>query len=411
MFFSADLTAERSFRPLLRDLAKTSAANCFIRDYPLVSTAGKEASFVIVAKDALNRSRITGGDEFKAQFLPISDEKGQFAIEAKDVTSVAIKDNGDGTYCAAYTAQSDAARLLAVTFGNDHIGGSPFHYPFVVQGRKAAQFLNSITSYTLATAKIGAGPSLVFLPPPRRHGTDAMQVFTCDGTRVCDIRLSDDMAPDCRVAVGSDGRIFRAARTEITVFSSGGAFLREWSWSADAKPDDNSSIWGLAVDTDANEVWLANVHTVLVFTCDGRLLNKKRVSEADIKALALGDRLACVFSTGDTLSHHRWDFFDRILIASPLHTLSAQTVHVPRIAITAITGSVHVAVDRFGRVVVSYAEATCTVLLLNGRSSAGSNLALTTIATWPTFGKVTGISVLTDGTVCVLTDHSVTSYR
>ncbi|XP_068740131.1 E3 ubiquitin-protein ligase TRIM45-like [Montipora capricornis] len=80
---------------------------------------GKEASFAIAAHDSLGRTCSVGGDLFVAELKQVVGEKK---------VEVNVKDNGDGSYLATYTAPADTNDnyTMSVLLRGSHIQGSPF---------------------------------------------------------------------------------------------------------------------------------------------------------------------------------------------------------------------------------------------------------------------------------------------
>ena len=77
------------------------------------------ASFVITARDAQNRVRNLGGDEFEVNLESESGEK----------VSAYVQDKDDGIYCVSYTIPACDKRVdytLSVKLRGVHIQGSPF---------------------------------------------------------------------------------------------------------------------------------------------------------------------------------------------------------------------------------------------------------------------------------------------
>ena len=89
---------------------------------------GKEASFAIAAHDSLGRTCSVGGDLFVAELKQVEGEKK---------VEVNVKDNGDGSYLATYTAPADTNDnyAMSVLLRGSHIQGSPFIVQFVPVGR------------------------------------------------------------------------------------------------------------------------------------------------------------------------------------------------------------------------------------------------------------------------------------
>ncbi|XP_068688634.1 tripartite motif-containing protein 3-like isoform X1 [Montipora foliosa] len=89
---------------------------------------GQEASFTITAHDSQGRKCSVGGDLFVAELKQVEGEK---KVEAN------VKDNGDGTYLATYTAPADTNGnyTMSVLLHGSHIQGSPFASQFVPVGR------------------------------------------------------------------------------------------------------------------------------------------------------------------------------------------------------------------------------------------------------------------------------------
>lgn len=86
--------ADRNFRPLLADLAKTSVAHCAVpergSDGTFSCTVPSVSYFTILARDALQRPRNVGGERFEVRFEAPAGEK--------DEVITSIKDRGLGTY-------------------------------------------------------------------------------------------------------------------------------------------------------------------------------------------------------------------------------------------------------------------------------------------------------------------------
>ena len=84
-----------------------------------VAELGREASFTITAHDAQGSLCGVGGDLFLVELKQV---KGERKVE------VNVKDNGDGTYLATYTAPADTkcAYTMSVLSYGAHIQGSPF---------------------------------------------------------------------------------------------------------------------------------------------------------------------------------------------------------------------------------------------------------------------------------------------
>ena len=89
---------------------------------------GQEASFTITAHDSQGHKCSVGGDLFVAELKQVEGEKK---------VDVNVKDNGDGTYLATYTAPADTNGncTMSVLLHGSHIQGSPFALQFVPVGR------------------------------------------------------------------------------------------------------------------------------------------------------------------------------------------------------------------------------------------------------------------------------------
>ena len=90
----------------------------------------EETTFIIQARDAKNRDRTTGGDEFEVRVRQkLIDDEGE--IEYRTVRNVEIDDAENGTYAVTYTGQDAGDYLIECeflgTFGGEkgHVRGSP----------------------------------------------------------------------------------------------------------------------------------------------------------------------------------------------------------------------------------------------------------------------------------------------
>ena len=89
-----------------------------------VAATGRVASFTITAHDAQGRLCGVGGDLFVAELKQVTGEQK---------VKVNVKDNGDGTYLASYTAPADKKGdyTMSVLSHGSHIQGSPFNIQLV----------------------------------------------------------------------------------------------------------------------------------------------------------------------------------------------------------------------------------------------------------------------------------------
>ncbi|XP_068739685.1 tripartite motif-containing protein 3-like [Montipora capricornis] len=104
--------------------ANTTATGCGLN----FVVPGQEVSFTITAHDSLGRTCSVGGDLFVAELKQVEGEKK---------VEINVKDNGDGTYLATYTAPTDTNGnyTMSVLLHGSHIQGSPFAVQFVPVGR------------------------------------------------------------------------------------------------------------------------------------------------------------------------------------------------------------------------------------------------------------------------------------
>lgn len=113
--------AERSFRPLLTELAKASATYSFVPELnqgKILCKEGIASQFTIVARDALNRPRIGGGDLFVARFAtPLVGHAVVAAVEL---------DGKIGHYVVPFTVPTAGEFRVSVALNGLDIKDSPF---------------------------------------------------------------------------------------------------------------------------------------------------------------------------------------------------------------------------------------------------------------------------------------------
>ena len=92
------------------------------------AATGREASFTITAHDSQGRLCGLGGDIFVVELKEVKGEK---------MVEVNVKDNGDGTYLATYTAPAGTKGnyMMSVLSCGSHIQRSPFTVQLVPVGR------------------------------------------------------------------------------------------------------------------------------------------------------------------------------------------------------------------------------------------------------------------------------------
>ena len=103
---------------------------------------GQKVSFTIVAHDSQGCQCSVGGDLFLAELKQVEGEKK---------VKVNVKDNGNGTYLATYTAPADTNcnYTMSVLLHGSHIQGSPFAVQFVPVGRVSCYKCNSLPASML----------------------------------------------------------------------------------------------------------------------------------------------------------------------------------------------------------------------------------------------------------------------
>lgn len=398
--------ADCTFRPLLRDFATTSAANCFIRDYPLVSTAGKKASFVIVAMDALGRRRISGGDEFTVQFLSGGDAK-----EVKEEVKADIKDNGHGTYVVTYTVASDSPRWVSVTHCSMHINRSPFPYPFRCQGTQIGEMQPADISHSFT-----AGPdSCIYVLSLPRHDCSRdhdllLTVFTVDGSIKRQLQLQGSHTKFMDgLAVSSDGRVLVRSQDRVVVYSADG-FRFQYLTSnglltADTTPfsltfSDNTGVFvsecsvsGLATYMASDQIVVCDsTACVHVFNSAAVPVRRFKLDSGDVDAISSHT----IFGHSQIALYNSWSRLLYVFDQNGRQQSSKQ---------------IRIRCDRYGPCIAFGFD--CVYVSLYGQSRVA--ILDTTLNQLGEFEHVfpDRIAATTDGTVCVehVTEHKILCFR
>jgi hypothetical protein len=134
----------------------TCAGKSFAKGMGLsISTAGRQASFTIIARDVYGNLRTTGGDVFRVR------------LEGADANSGIVTDAGDGTYPVVYTATVSGYYDMGVIKGASNVQGSPFRV-IVLPGPRHVPSTNA-TGYSLTVATAGMAAS-IYITVRDMHG-------------------------------------------------------------------------------------------------------------------------------------------------------------------------------------------------------------------------------------------------
>lgn len=257
----------RTFRPLLNDLARASAAHCIVTDLNGKYKPHAESKFTIIAFDALLRPRVSGGDRFVVEFKPDG--------KADDVKQ-RVMDNSDGTYTVAYLSEGAERYLVSVSLSGVNIKGSPF---FIEASWSASSCKFAIKGKNTSRALAFGPDGYLFVAFDHfvcviRADSSEVRRWGSNGTE------NGEFGSISGIGVGTDGLVFCTdggifSNHRVQAFHSDGTFVRKWGRFGSGAGQFNLP-GGIAVDTKNNEVFVLDVlnYRCQVFTCEGKFLRQ-----------------------------------------------------------------------------------------------------------------------------------------